>query len=126
MKMFFSKKNNLIVIFGFILISVAVFQCIAVHAYSPVIELEYKYGNKRGLGRTGVLIPILQSDTKLFYTSAFFMRDSKKASEGNFGLGYRHKFAANWIAGGYGFWDIRRTKYENMIHQATFGVELLG
>ncbi|NQY43640.1 MAG: inverse autotransporter beta domain-containing protein [Legionellales bacterium] len=105
---------------------ICILPVVIAYSYYPVIELDYKYGNERALGRTGILVPLTYSNQKLFYTNVFMMGDTNKAFEGNFGVGYRHKIAEAWFVGGYGFWDIRRTTYKNNIHQATFGLEFSG
>ncbi|NQY43401.1 MAG: inverse autotransporter beta domain-containing protein [Legionellales bacterium] len=45
--------------------------------------------------------------------------------EGNFGLGYRHILDKSYILGGYGYYDLRRSKHKNMLHQVTIGAEFM-
>ena len=95
-------------------------------SYSPKIDLEYKGGNKRHIGRYGILLPLYKPNKSLVFTNMFLMHDSKSSVEGNFGLGLRRKISNSWILGFYGFWDIRKAKNINSkIHQATFGAEYL-
>ncbi|NQY43096.1 MAG: inverse autotransporter beta domain-containing protein [Legionellales bacterium] len=90
--------------------------------YSSRIQTEYKAGNTRSIIRPAVLIPVYQVPNSLIYISLIGMSDTKSALEGNFGIGWRNLINNN-IYGIYGFYDIRRTSYGNIIHQATIGAE---
>ncbi len=92
--------------------------------YATNIELAIRGGNKRNIGRLGMVIPVLQNDNSLFHITLIGMVDSKTAREGNFGLGYRHRHD-NTIYGVYGFYDIRRSARRNNLRQWTFGAEIL-
>ncbi len=95
-------------------------------AYSPKVDLQYKGGNKRHIGRYGVFMPIYGQSSNLLFTNMFFMHDSKSSLEGNFGLGFRKKITRNSILGVYGFWDIRKIKnVSQKIHQMTLGLEYM-
>ena len=94
--------------------------------YSPQVELNAKVGNHRHLGRAGLLIPVLQDNNNLLFTEIIGMRDTRANTEGNFGLGYRHLYRNLGIWGIYGFYDLRKTKIKNMLHQWTAGMEWLG
>ncbi|NQY44132.1 MAG: inverse autotransporter beta domain-containing protein, partial [Legionellales bacterium] len=99
---------------------------LASYGYSPRLELEFKGGNKRHIGRYGTLIPLYESRNSLLFSNMFLMHDTKSSVEGNFGLGFRRQISNKSILGIYGFWDIRRIKNViKKIHQATFGLEYL-
>ena len=90
--------------------------------YSPKVQIEGKVGNRRGIVRPASLIPIYQQSDSLIHLSLIGMSDTKSAFEANFGLGARHLIDKN-IFGLYGFYDIRRSTRDNIIHQATLGIE---
>ncbi len=107
-------------------LTISLFLASNVFGYSPRIDMQYKGGNKRHIGRYGFLIPLYEQQSNLLFTNMFFMHDSKSSLEGNFGLGFRKKFQGDFILGTYGFWDIRRIKnVSKRIHQATFGFEYM-
>lgn len=87
-------------------------------------EAEGRFG-KRKLGETAAVIPLAQSDDTLLFADLRFRFDNRSSQEGNFGLGLRKQFNNQWIGGVYGFYDIRRTRYDNIFHQATLGAEAL-
>ncbi len=97
-----------------------------IFAYAPRVDMEYKGGNKRHIGRYGFLLPLYEPKSSLLFTNMFLMHDSKSNVEGNFGLGLRQKMSQNSILGTYGFWDIRKIKnVANKVHQLTIGIEYL-
>ncbi|NQY43559.1 MAG: inverse autotransporter beta domain-containing protein [Legionellales bacterium] len=53
------------------------------------------------------------------------MKDTKKSLEGNFGFGYRKLQNNTFIVGGYAFYDLKKTKNDNKLHQATIGIEFM-
>ncbi len=109
-----------------ILLTTNLFIANNVFCYSSRMDLHYKGGNIRHIGRYGILIPIYGQQDNLLFTNMFFMHDSKYNLEGNFGLGFRKKYQENFIIGTYGFWDIRKIKNTTKkIHQATFGIEYM-
>ncbi len=109
-----------------ILVLLISFQLLVSYGYSPRIDMEYKGGNKRHIGRYGMLIPLYEPRNSLFFTNMFLMHDSKFSVEGNFGIGLRRKISNYSILGIHGFWDIRKIKnVSKKIHQATFGAEYL-
>ncbi|NQY42050.1 MAG: macro domain-containing protein [Legionellales bacterium] len=99
--------------------------CLNVNAkYQDQVEIFYKAG-KRHIGRVSMLLPIKQKTNHLLFLNPILMRDSNSASEGNLGLGYRFMFRNNQIIGSYLYYDIRKTTNNNLINQATFGIEYL-
>ena len=105
----------------------------SVHAseryYDPIVDLNARIGSKRDIGRVEFSIPIEQTKDRLLFADFRTMISDQSEREGNFGLGYRQVIELNdqdFIAGGYGFFDRRRSEYGNLFNQLTFGAELLG
>ncbi|NQY43161.1 MAG: inverse autotransporter beta domain-containing protein [Legionellales bacterium] len=86
-----------------ILVLLISLQLLASYSYSPRVEIEYKGGNKRHIGRYGTLIPLYEPRNSLLFTNMFLMHDSKSSVEGNFGLGFRRQLTNYSILGIYGF-----------------------
>ncbi|MCB1652387.1 MAG: inverse autotransporter beta domain-containing protein, partial [Alphaproteobacteria bacterium] len=94
------------------------------------IELEVKKGNERALQETELFIPLQQDSRSLLFLNARGVFDDQHSKEGNVGLGYRAMLETpflgqDWIAGIYGFADLRRSPNDNNFMQATVGAELL-
>ncbi len=92
--------------------------------YEPNISLSLKGGNPRGMTRAGFILPLIQSETNLLYLPGIGLMDTKKAVEGNVGIGFRKRFS-DYIVGTYGFYDVRKNKYNNTHQQITLGGEYL-
>ncbi|TNE33101.1 MAG: hypothetical protein EP349_00225, partial [Alphaproteobacteria bacterium] len=92
--------------------------------WQPYTEAEGRIG-KRILGETAAVIPLAQDDDTLLFADLRFRFDNRSSQEGNFGIGLRKQFNDQWIGGVYGFYDIRRTQYNNVFHQVTLGAEAL-
>lgn len=95
------------------------------YKYLPRLDINYKHGNKRRMGRTEGLIPVWQSDDKLLFTDVRGWIDDNNSKEGNIGIGYRQIVNDNFILGTYGFFDHKITDSGNGFSQNTFGAELL-
>ncbi len=99
--------------------------------YSPRIELAGKLGysskkeQRRDIARLGFVLPIYQKSNAVTFLSLIGVKDNAKHAEGNFGAGHRVLLNSQWIVGGYGFYDLRRTQNAKMLHQTTFGIEAL-
>lgn len=93
--------------------------------WGPHVDLEGKWGTERSLGEVDLFMPLAQNADSLLFTDLRMRLDDHSSREGNFGLGFRKQMSNDWIAGIYGFYDIRRTPNDNTFHQATFGVEAL-
>lgn len=89
------------------------------------INFEARPGTKRNLGEGDLFAPLAQTDTSLLFGNVRGRFDDDDNREGNFGLGFRHMFAG-WNFGAYGYYDRKRTDFDNYFSQATFGVEALG
>ncbi|MBS0271591.1 MAG: inverse autotransporter beta domain-containing protein, partial [Proteobacteria bacterium] len=100
--------------------------CLPDNKWNNEARLRLKAGRLRNLGQIGLFAPLAQNDTSLLFTDLRFFRDSKNNSEGNFGLAYRNlNPSLEWIFGGYGFFDSRRSEHHHMYQQATLGLEAL-
>ena len=95
----------------------------AVDVYAPRVDYQLKYGS-RLINRLNVLLPVLQTESELLFADVAGVHATKKGIEGNFGLGYR-SLSSDYIVGGYGFVDIKRSKNNNTFTQFTVGAELL-
>lgn len=93
--------------------------------WGPHIEAEGKWGTDRSLGEFGAFMPVWQNEDTLMFADIRGRLDDQSSREGNFGLGLRHQLNQDWILGGYGFYDRRRTGNDNHYHQATIGIEAL-
>ncbi len=89
------------------------------------INFEARPGTKRNLGEGDLFAPLAQTETSLLFGNIRGRFDDDNNREGNFGLGFRHMFAG-WNFGAYGYYDRKRTDFDNYFSQATFGVEALG
>ncbi|MCW0234876.1 MAG: inverse autotransporter beta domain-containing protein [Ferrovibrio sp.] len=93
--------------------------------WSPHIDVEGKLGTKRNLGEVDAFLPLAQDGATLLFASIRTRMDDNDSAEGNFGLGVRHMLESGWNLGAYGYFDRRRTEYDNHFTQATFGIEAL-
>ncbi|MBL4647480.1 MAG: hypothetical protein JKY13_00750, partial [Gammaproteobacteria bacterium] len=99
---------------------------VAQHPYGAHLDVGGAYQNQASsFGQMDFFMPLLQSPTSLFFTDIRGMKRSGPATEGNFGLGYRHVNVANtWLWGMYGFYDIQRSRNHNTFRQVTLGGEV--
>jgi hypothetical protein len=88
-----------------------------------------KYGTKRNIADLEMFLPIRQSEDDMLYGFIRGMRDTTDNEEGNIAIGYRHIVEngpiGDYVAGGYLFYDRKRSQFNNMFHQATIGGEYL-
>ena len=95
--------------------------------FEPQVELNLMPGTDRVLGRLDLRVPLAQTKRSLWFIDARGVIDDNHSLEGNLGLAYRKLTeSGNWIVGGYGFYDLRRSPFHNRFHQLTLGAELLG
>lgn len=94
--------------------------------WSPYLDLEGKWGTERSIGEGNFFLPLLQSERTLYFANLRGRIDDSSDNEGSIGGGVRHMLDSGWNLGAYGFWDHRRTEFDNTFNQATFGVEALG
>lgn len=92
--------------------------------YGGFLDLEFKMGTERNVGRVDVFLPLLQNPNSLLFTNLKGMATDEDNQEYNFGLGYRHKFAEKVVVGFYAFYDLLRTK-SSTIQQQILDVEKL-
>lgn len=100
-------------------------QGIAGPKWGPHIDLEARPGTKRSLGEADLFIPVAQSADTLLFANLRLRMDDNDSNEGNYGLGIRHMLESGWNLGAYGYFDRRRTEYDNHFNQVTLGVEAL-
>ncbi len=78
-----------------------------------------------GRVHTDLFVPLLSSRESLLFADVRGQYLYGGGGEGNLGLVYRHMFDDEYIAGVYGFYDLKQSANANTFHQATFGIELL-
>jgi hypothetical protein len=93
--------------------------------WQPWVELGGMVGTERSFGDGDIFIPVWQDQTSLLFGDLRGRGDSQGTGEGNFGLGYRTQIDPGWILGGWGYFDIQDSKYDNTFYQATIGAEAL-
>ncbi|MBT5390437.1 MAG: hypothetical protein HOL16_07040 [Alphaproteobacteria bacterium] len=86
--------------------------------------LDLKAGTQRNIGQVGLRMPLTQNNNSMLFTDFRFVADTKDEAEGNFGLGYRF-IQGDWIYGGYGFFDRRKSQFGKYFSQITVGAEAL-
>ncbi|WP_297809322.1 inverse autotransporter beta domain-containing protein [uncultured Methylophaga sp.] len=89
------------------------------------IDFEGKLGNERSLGEADLLIPLWQNNDSLLFANLRGRMDNDDSYEGNIGVGLRHMLDNGWNLGGYGYFDRRKSPYDNFFNQVTLGVEAL-
>ncbi|MCX4192464.1 inverse autotransporter beta domain-containing protein [Methylophaga sp. OBS1] len=93
--------------------------------WQPRIDFEGKLGNQRSLGEADLLIPLWQNNDSLLFANLRGRMDNDDSYEGNIGVGFRHMLDNGWNLGGYGYFDRRKSPYDNFFNQVTIGVEAL-
>jgi hypothetical protein len=93
--------------------------------WQPRIDFEGKLGNERSLGEADLLIPLWQNNDSLLFANLRGRVDNDDSYEGNIGVGLRHMLDNGWNLGGYGYFDRRKSPYDNFFNQVTLGVEAL-
>lgn len=94
--------------------------------WGPSVDFEVKPGTERNLGEVDLFAPLAQSDATLLFGNMRARLDDNDSMEGNFGVGVRHMLASGWNIGAFGYYDRRRTDFDNIFNQVTLGVEALG
>ncbi len=93
--------------------------------WQPYFTAGGKLGNQRDIAETQLFLPLAQNENSLIFGYARFRADRTDDLEGNIGVGYRRIVQNRWIAGGYAFFDYRRTTHHNAFRQLTLGGEIL-
>lgn len=112
--------------------------------YTPTVNLEYKAGTERNVGRGHLLVPLVQNSDNLFFTDINATLRESDDQEYNFGLGFRKIVNNRFIVGVYGFYDLlhkdnnevqqhimdgdthkRSISGKSTFDQVTFGAEIL-
>ncbi|BCA81030.1 OmpA family protein [Desulfuromonas sp. AOP6] len=100
--------------------------------WGPQLDLTYKEGTDRSLGRFSVMWPFWQTDNAIFFADLRVVLPDDSSLEGNYGLGYRKildnglPLLGEAIWGAYAFYDNRSSTYGFSFQQFTLGAELLG
>jgi hypothetical protein len=94
--------------------------------WGPSVDFEVKPGTERSLGEVDLFAPLAQSDDTLLFGNMRARLDDNDSVEGNFGIGVRHMLASGWNIGAFGYYDRRRTDFDNIFNQVTIGFEALG
>jgi len=92
------------------------------HGY---VDGVFRGGSNREVGTLDLFVPLTQSENELLFADMRGGLADDGSSEGNWGLGYRRMLPSGWIAGMYGFYDLRESAFGNTFHQAMFGAELM-
>ncbi|QDT96463.1 right-handed parallel beta-helix repeat-containing protein [Gimesia aquarii] len=95
------------------------------YLYRAYFDFSGMAGGVNDTGQGLLFIPLSQDEESLFFADLRGNIFDDSSAEGNFGLGYRQMMNDQWIAGAYGFFDVRRSEYGNIFRQGSFGVELL-
>ena len=97
----------------------------------PRLNLDQKTSDDRSFGRVGLMYPLWQNTDEMIFSDIRTVFDDNGSFETNFGVGYRRIIrdlsddSKSWIWGIYGFFDRRKTPYDNYFNQGTFGAEIL-
>lgn len=92
------------------------------HGY---VDGVFRGGSNREVGTLDLFAPLMQSENELLFADMRGGLGDDGSAEGNWGLGYRRMLPSGWIAGMYGFYDLRESAFGNTFHQAMFGAELM-
>ncbi|MCA9014982.1 MAG: right-handed parallel beta-helix repeat-containing protein [Planctomycetaceae bacterium] len=93
--------------------------------YRAYFDFTGMAGGVNDVGQGLLFVPLAQDEENLFFADLRGNIFDNSAAEGNFGLAYRRMIDDQWIAGAYGFYDVRRSEYDNIFKQGSFGVELM-
>ena len=89
------------------------------------VDMSIKPGNVRNISELNLFSPIIQSKNHVKFLSLMAKGDTKDSNEINLGYGQRTIKNDNHIVGYYGYFDARKTKYNNVYTQITVGAEYL-
>ncbi|QDV19637.1 hypothetical protein Pan153_43030 [Gimesia panareensis] len=95
------------------------------YLYRAYFDFTGSAGGYRDVGQGLLFVPLAQDEESLFFADLRGNIFNDSSAEGNFGLAYRKMVNDEWIAGMYGFYDVRRSNYNNMFRQGSFGLELM-
>ncbi|MGB1087645.1 MAG: inverse autotransporter beta domain-containing protein, partial [Alphaproteobacteria bacterium] len=89
------------------------------------VELGGKFSEDRQIGSADFFMPLWQDQFSLLFADVRGRFDNNESLEGNFGLGYRRQVNKDWIVGGYAFYDIKESEFDNKFNQLTAGFEAM-
>ncbi|MCA9248939.1 MAG: inverse autotransporter beta domain-containing protein [Planctomycetales bacterium] len=93
--------------------------------WRPYFEAHVRAGDAAEVGQGNVFLPLLEDDASMLFADLRGQWTDEQAAEGNFGLAYRQIMSNDWIVGGYAFYDLRHSRFNNNFQQFTVGAELL-
>lgn len=108
---------------GFLLLPPSVL--LAQDLWNPYFEIEGRTSSRQSLQRGNVFVPLFQNDRLVIFSDLRETSNNYGATEGNFGLAGRYFLNENAIIGAYAFYDLRKSRHDNVFHQASVGTELL-
>lgn len=88
---------------------------------SPVV----KPGNKVGMNKLDVFIPLRDLDNTVYYLDFRGVVPTGDGYESNIGAGYRRILDDGWIVGGFGFYDHIESSRQNHFNRLMAGFEAL-
>ncbi len=93
--------------------------------WQPYAAAQGKFGTERSVGIGQLMMPLYQDGRTLLFADIRGRIDDASNTEGNLGLAVRTMIDPEWLVGLYGFFDYRRTEYDNNFSQGTVGVEAM-
>jgi len=93
--------------------------------WRPYTDLTFSGGSHREMGEAGLFLPLCEDEQQLLFADIRGRVFDDSSAEGNWGLAYRQIRPSGWIIGGYAFYDLRNSVFNNTWHQGTFGGELM-
>ena len=100
-------------------------RCAEHRIWQPYANLTFQGDSDREMGEAGLFLPLLEDRRQLLFADIRGRVFDDSSAEGNWGLAYRQIRPSGWIVGGYAFYDLRESVFNNTWHQGTFGGELM-
>ena len=76
------------------------------------MDLTFRGGAQREVGQGSLFVPLMYDNDELFFADLRGLIFDDSSQEGNWGLCYRKMLDGGWIAGFYGFYDLRNTQFD--------------
>ena len=93
--------------------------------YGPYVEVTGQAGGHADTVQGLAFIPLYGDQENLLFADLRGTWSDQQTAEGNWGVGFRHLTSSQWIYGGYAFYDLRHSRFNNNFSQATIGLELM-
>lgn len=95
--------------------------------WTPTMDVTLQGGNNRTLGVVDMMMPVAQNNANMAFVNLRTVLTDKDTWEGNAGMGLRHIIEGqDMIVGAYGYFDARRSEFDNTFYQITTGIEAIG